>query len=309
MTEIENSSGYKVNVLMSTYNGEKYLKEQIDSILKQKNVIVKLYIRDDGSKDSTLHILDRYKEQYPDNIIIFSGDNIGFANSFMYLVHKCEHNDFYAFADQDDIWEQNKLEVAIKMIDQKIPLLYASNLQVFDTVENRNYLMYSLETFENEKVRMEKYCYLCNPYGCTMVWNEALQEEILKREKPDKQTHDIWINLIAHYTGKMILDPNSYINYRVHGNNACGATPKSVINKIKKYYKFYFIDKKSLHISLSCQSIEKYFRDKSDIYINVFANYKKNFLNKIKAINYVSKLHISKEARQKYNILILFNKF
>ena len=309
MTEIENSLGYKVNVLMSTYNGEKYLKEQIDSILKQKNVTVKLYIRDDGSKDSTLNILDRYKEQYPDNIIIFSGDNIGFANSFMYLVHKCEHNDFYAFADQDDIWEQNKLEVAIKMIDQKVPLLYASNLQVFDTVENRNYLMYSLESFKNEKARMEKYCYLCNPYGCTMVWNEALQEEILKREKPDKQTHDIWINLIAHYTGKMILDPNSYIHYRVHGNNACGATPKSIINKIRKYLKFYFIDNKSLNISLSCQSIERYFKNKSNKYIYYFSNYKKSIGLKVMALINIKKLKINKNSISKYRLLILFNKF
>lgn len=309
MVEMDKNIGYKINVLMSTYNGEKYIREQINSILKQKNVLVKLYVRDDGSNDSTINILNEYKDNYPDNIFIFSGSNIGFANSFMYLVKNCDQNDFYAFADQDDVWEENKLEAAIKMIDQRTPLLYVSNLQVFDTVENRKYMMYPLESFKAEKERMNKYCFLCNPYGCTMVWNSALQKEILKREKPKKQTHDVWINLIAHYTGKMIFDPNSYIHYRVHGNNACGATPKSAINKIKKYYKFYFIDKKSLHISLSCQSIEKYFKNESNNYIYNFANYKKNIVYKIRALKNVEQLSVPIYAKRKYRILILFNKF
>lgn len=299
----------KVNVLLSAYNGELYIEEQIDSILKQENVDIHLYVRDDGSSDSTILIIDKLVKQYKDKIELIKGENLGFANSFMYLVDICSEADYYAFADQDDIWKPNKLIVAIKNICVDFPMLYASNLNIFNMVENRNYMLYT-ETQKDEVLyNMEHYCYMFNPYGCTMVWNNALQSELKKYKKPKEQTHDVWVNIIAHYTGKMYFDFNSYINYRVHGKNACGVTPNSIIKKIKKYFHFYFIKNKSLHISCSCQIIDKLFKDKTNKYIHNFASYKKSFINRMKAFYYIGNLNISKSAKNKYRLLIIFGKF
>lgn len=93
----------KVIVLMSTYNGEKYLKEQIDSILNQVKVEVFLMIRDDGSSDNTIAILKEYERQNR-NIKIIKGKNIGVGNSFMQLLYNSAEAEYYAFADQDDVW-------------------------------------------------------------------------------------------------------------------------------------------------------------------------------------------------------------
>ena len=104
-----------VSVLMSTYNGEKYIREQIESILNQKKVKVHLLIRDDGSQDSTIEIVKEYANKYP-NVSVYAGKNIGIGNSFMELLRNAPEADYYAFADQDDVWLDGKLERAIELI-------------------------------------------------------------------------------------------------------------------------------------------------------------------------------------------------
>lgn len=118
-----------VQVVMSTYNGEKYLKEQIDSILSQEGVDVRLYIRDDGSSDRTTDILASYQEHK--NVKIEKGNNLGFAKSFLTALDECDEADYYAFSDQDDVWEKDKLSTAIEILEeesQSTPLLYCSAL-------------------------------------------------------------------------------------------------------------------------------------------------------------------------------------
>ena len=106
-----------INVLMSCYNGEKYFDEQIASILNQKTTRkIELYIRDDGSKDSTKEVLRKY-EAY-ENIHINLAENTGVVKSFIDLLSYCEEADYYAFADQDDIWFEDKLEKAMNGISE-----------------------------------------------------------------------------------------------------------------------------------------------------------------------------------------------
>lgn len=90
---------------MSTYNGENYLKEQLDSIFNQKEVEINLFIRDDGSMDNTVDIVKEYMVKYPNKINLIEGNNIGFANSFYYLVKINPKYEYYALSDQDDIWD------------------------------------------------------------------------------------------------------------------------------------------------------------------------------------------------------------
>ena len=99
---------HTVQVLMSTYNGERYIRRQIDSIMAQTGVEVYLLIRDDGSEDSTVSIIQEYVEQYPDRIQIVIGKNIGWKKSFIQLLRMAGNFDYYAFADQDDYWFPDK---------------------------------------------------------------------------------------------------------------------------------------------------------------------------------------------------------
>lgn len=133
----------KVQVLLSTYNGEKYLKEQIESILKQKEVDIHLLVRDDGSSDSTIKILEEISNKNK-KITFYKGKNIGPARSFMELLKKSEEADYYSFADQDDIWEENKIISAInKLKNTNEPELYLSALGIVNE---------KLENIETKKV-------------------------------------------------------------------------------------------------------------------------------------------------------------
>ncbi|HOV15546.1 MAG TPA: glycosyltransferase, partial [Spirochaetota bacterium] len=124
----------KINILMSTYNGEKYLKEQLDSLLNQTYKNIKIYIRDDGSSDNTLNILKEYNKE--NKINLFVGENIGFVKSFFWLIKNSDNADYYSFSDQDDVWFPGKLEKAINLLnkyDSQIPTLYFSNFDYYDS--------------------------------------------------------------------------------------------------------------------------------------------------------------------------------
>ena len=140
-----------VAVIMSTYNGEKYLGEQIDSILNQKDLEVTLFVRDDGSSDGTKNILEKYAR---DNgkIHINFGVNAGVGNSFMNALYSVPDTfDYYAFADQDDIWLENKLFQAVKALQESGKMLYASNQENTDKDGNSLGLRYKEDALINQK--------------------------------------------------------------------------------------------------------------------------------------------------------------
>ena len=112
-----------VIVLLSTYNGERYLRQQIDSLLNQKNVSLRILARDDGSNDATMSILKEYADKH-DIFSYYQGENCGPAKSFLDLISKAEKADYYALCDQDDIWEINHLEVLLSNIGDKSFLKY-----------------------------------------------------------------------------------------------------------------------------------------------------------------------------------------
>ena len=121
----EGGAMYRVAVLMSTYNGERYLKEQIDSILDQEGVDTALYIRDDESADQTVQIIEEYRKKYPGKIHLLKGRNKGPGRSFMELVYKVPDDyDYYAYSDQDDIWLTDKLEEGIRFLNESGKELY-----------------------------------------------------------------------------------------------------------------------------------------------------------------------------------------
>ena len=218
----------KVAILMSTYNGERYLSEQIDSILSQEGVEVTLYIRDDGSSDGTIGIVKEYAQNYQ-NIILTIGKNIGVGNSFMQLVYDCSDDfDYYAFSDQDDIWLKDKLKVAIDSIKQKnMPALYASNQMLVD--ENGKQISLRYPKDYDMQNPLEAQFQINRISGCTFVFNKELKtvlSEPVRRPTKGllrKRIHDVWVSNVASLYDGIIYDSNAYIQYRQHENNVVGA--------------------------------------------------------------------------------------
>jgi rhamnosyltransferase len=230
----------KVVVLMSTYNGEKYLVEQIDSILNQKDIIVKLLIRDDGSSDTTLNLLDNYSTN--PNVSIIKGENLGYTKSFLSLLYQANKADYYAFADQDDIWDNNKIASAISIIE-KNNVLYASNLRVVD--ENKSFI--GIKKFKNYRVNLGSQISRNRLSGCTMVFSYEIKHKMDKiipkilDNSYIKYSHDGWV-LINHIIsgGSIYVDDNAYISYRRHSNSVT-LINKGILARIKSEFKIAFI--------------------------------------------------------------------
>ena len=207
-------------VLMSTYNGEKYVREQLDSIIDQSGPInLSILIRDDGSSDNTQVILDEYCNRY-NNITWYSGKNLGPGQSFMDLIYHVSGYDYYAFADQDDYWFSEKMFEAIKQFnnDNKTPMLYFSSKIIVD----KNLKPTGQQDLNIKHVDLGAALINKKASGCTMVFNDELLC-LLKRYHQDLFMHDAWVYVLAAALGKVIYDKNSYILYRQHGDNTVGA--------------------------------------------------------------------------------------
>lgn len=228
-----------VCVMMSTYNGELYLKEQLDSILHQKNVKLEIYVRDDKSSDRTVEILRQYECIYHNIHLIESNQNLGPANSFMELLYNLLPSyEYYSFADQDDIWDEDKLIQAVRLLEkeqQNQALLYCSNQMLFinGVQTNLRFREYPNYSFVNT---------LCGNSisGCTMVFNKILYEYLInKKHRPSQKIlnlrmHDVWVLLVAEVIGKVVYDPRSFINYRIHESNTVGINTQRFAYKLKK---------------------------------------------------------------------------
>lgn len=223
-----------VAVLMSTYNGENFVEEQILSILSQKNVVLSLFIRDDGSTDNTIEILKKIKSSQIK--MIYQGENLGYGKSFFELVKKVPQNfDYYAFSDQDDYWDSRKMFNAIVKLEgmSEKRKLYFSNLNIVDNdlnfIEEKN--------FKNMTISLGSAFVRNRTAGCTYVFNKKLLEtaKSFPVEKFSKRVeHDAIIYKICLATnGGVYYDNNSFIKYRQHDHNVTG-TNQGVKKRIKK---------------------------------------------------------------------------
>lgn len=211
----------QVNVLVSTYNGEQYIKEQLESIFAQTYKNIKVYVRDDGSTDHTCQILEQYERRQ--QIILIKGKNVGYGQSFMYLLDVASDGDFWAFSDQDDKWEPEKLEKAVNYLKEKkqdCPLLYCHAYYITDKDLN----ITGTENSTQDKYSFQKAITECVHMGFASVINSSLRECMLRGKGYDLISHDWWAEMIAMEFGHVYSD--SYIGAKhrrlensVSGNN------------------------------------------------------------------------------------------
>ena len=229
-----------VTVLLSTYNGEKYLKAQLDSLIAQKNVSLNILVRDDGSSDSTIDILKKYKEKGFLNW--YTGNNKKTAMSFYDLMLHAPKSDYYAFCDQDDVWLEDKLYIAIEKLnkfDDKYPCLYYGTPRLVDSnlcnIKNPKSSYHCMKKFSQSIINS-------NATGCTMVFNNCLLKIVTEKKPLYIDMHDSWIHKVCIISGgNLVFDEDVHILYRQHSNNVIGIN-KSFTNVVRK--KFNSLTKK-----------------------------------------------------------------
>ena len=229
-----------VSVLLSTYNGEKYVKELLDSLHNQYGINLTIVVRDDGSKDNTPKILQEYKDKGIIDILIL-GENVGFQKSFHKLLEAAPKSDYYAFSDQDDIWDPDKVLTGVETLkneDHSLPLLYWCSFRSMDK-NGKIYKLYSSRTQFTEGVDpLIKNINTNDIRGCTCVFNQVSLDMMLELGLDGYRYHDWMIQIIASMFGKEIYDMYPHISYRCHENN-CFGPAKANIDALKRVIKFY----------------------------------------------------------------------
>ena len=217
----------KIDVLMATYNGEKYLKEQIDSILNQTYSNIRLVISDDCSTDGTRDILKEYEKNDERINVFYQEKNLGYVKNFEFLLKQVE-NDVYALSDQDDVWMADKIERTYnKLVDTNSDLVFTDleivneKLETIHTSYN-DFMKFSRKIKENKDSYLMEYLYN-TVTGCTLMSKKSFLDKILPIPTDSKYViHDSWIGLVVSLYGKVEYLDEQTIKYRQHGTNQVG---------------------------------------------------------------------------------------
>lgn len=279
----------RIDILMATYNGEKYLVEQLDSIINQTYHNWNLLIRDDNSTDKTLEIIQNYhKKDKRIKILKDNKGNLGIVRNFEELL-KSSESEFIMFSDQDDIWVENKLDMYLKMIEKikNKGFMIHSDAILFD--KNKSNIL--KDTFISKKAinrGLENVFFNYFVQGATILISKEIKNFILPFPK-EVYLHDRYIHLISELFFERIFVNKALIYYRQHGDNQIGAknTIRELLSKryfderdrqlikviYNKYGRLLTDDKKKL--------IEEYFKitDIEKNRFNRFLNLKKSKIN------------------------------
>ena len=235
-----------VEILLSTYNGEKYLNAQLDSILQQDYANWKLVIRDDGSKDATLSVIAEYVSKYPDKINLYkdTDGNLGFSNSFTKLL-KQSTADYVMYCDQDDYWLPNKISTMLAvMLEQEVLLptkahVVFSDLQVADDALDIIAPSFLKRMHYVSGAGMQIFFLKNYVPGCNILFNRKLVQQAMKTENIIN-LHDHWLLMVCGAVGKLTFIDKPLMKYRMHDANTIGFLQPNV--SFFKQIKLFFAD-------------------------------------------------------------------
>lgn len=220
-----------ISILLASYNGERFIKEQIESLLGQTNQEFRLFICDDKSSDNTFEIISSYAVKYPDKIFIKQNSKNTGGAKYNFINMMIEYKDDHVMlCDQDDIWLPDKIETTLKKIyemeavyGKSTPLLVHSDLTVVDEelrVISDSFMKTIMADYS--KTSLNSLITQNTLTGCTAMYNRALAELITA--KPEYMImHDWWLMLTAAAFGQIGTVNEPVILYRQHGNNEVGA--------------------------------------------------------------------------------------
>lgn len=289
--------------MLSTYNGEKYLREQLDSFVEQSCFEqVKVLIRDDGSTDDTIKILEEYREKYGFEVLY--GENLGVNGSYEVLLHSCDQEcQYFAFSDQDDVWLPDKLAVAISKLekcDETLPIMFFSLSRITD--EKLNPIGISQEpicgvSFYNAMVQN-----VCP--GHTQVFNRTVLRFLQGTNYEEINVMDWWIYLIASGLGQVIYEPRCTVLHRQHGENAVGYE----MNSIKKFFARVrrVLTQNSTKLTLQLECFRRNFRNLLSVEyrgeLDAFLDSQKTFFSRL---SYIGQSKIFRQAKMENIYLYL----
>ncbi len=222
-----------VAIVMATYNGEKYVGEQIESILASTYRDIELYICDDGSADGTVNILRSYEIQHPDKVHVVQNErNLGHVMNFIHALSRTT-TDYVMFCDQDDVWKKNKVEITLTrmrhmeaQLGRELPVAVFTDATVVDkNLEVLNPSFFCSGHLNPCKTDLPHLLMENKLIGCTVMVNSALRKKLQSRPMPQHaRYHDWWLALIASAFGKIGYVRESTLLYRQHGGNVVGDT-------------------------------------------------------------------------------------
>lgn len=289
----------KIAVLLASYNGEKYIRTQIDSILNQElDSDLLLVVRDDGSSDGTVAIL---KEEYGrDNVVLLSGNNIGSVASFFELL-KYAHNNlkdyqYFALADQDDRWDLDKLQVGINSIrnqGKSQPYLYACSSRLVDDTLN------PINQPKPKRKKIDFYNSIIQNFlpGHTYVMNRELLELVFDADPSRIYVHDAYILNVAVLSNGLIFDDTPHADYRQHQGNQLGATNKylSWITARWKRLKHGDGKKYTTQIEYICEKFNHLMNNEQKKELELFFDSRNSFIKRLRYIRN-TKLYRQKQS-------------
>lgn len=223
-------NNHDVTVIISTYNGEKYIERQLNSIFTQEGVSVNVFIRDDHSKDNTINIINTYQKNNPNyNITVMNGENEGYAKSFWDALRICGNTSYYAFSDQDDVWKKDKLIKCIQAMEK-------------DTFEGAKLSYCGMIRSDINLKELDKQIKILKPeeltkgitltktynYGAATVINHVARELICRcwPEVPNLP-HDTWIGTVCYWFGKVYYVEEALYFWIRYNSSVTGAGTKN----------------------------------------------------------------------------------
>lgn len=298
----------KIAVLMSSYNGEKYIREQIESILAQKDVDITLYVRDDGSTDDTVGIIRSYLKNGNVKLLV-DGKNLRPGLSFLTLLKKVVKSeteyDYFAFADQDDIWLDEKLISAVEMIkESEKPALYCSNQFLYKNGQNEG-----LRFTDEPDLSLLGHVSNNDIYGCTMVFDYSIGKKVVESPIPsksylDSRCHDSWVFIVSLIFGNVFYDSRSYILYRIHESNTVGIKERTLSQRVRRFFKG---DIRNIRQECAKLILDVFptvdFPDRC--YVEKIAYYKKSFRNRISLMLNTNKCKGRRERKFDYILKVI----
>ena len=290
---------HTVMVVLATYNGEKYLREQLDSLLAQKGVNVSILVRDDGSKDGTTEILNEYQGE--GLLTWYAGEHLNVQKGYLDLLRHAGETDYYAFCDQDDVWDVDKLLIAVTELDelpQDKPAMYYCGQRLVD----ENLKLISIHKIASDRSDHTNFL-ISNVAGCTAVFNKKLVDAVNKANPDFILMHDSWLfKICLALGGSYYADSSAHINYRQHGNNVAGLNSglKGKIKQAMRYINAFEIQKQCAELlnQYSDSMTEEY-----KIFTTMVVDYRRN---KRKLLNEIDFKNNGLNSIVK--IKILFNK-
>lgn len=220
----------EIHIVLATYNGEKYIREQLDSLLENDFKDIYIEVCDDGSSDGTVQIVKEYVERYNCIGLHENEKNLGYAMNFLEGIRRSS-SPYIMLCDQDDIWHRDKIQKTYERMKQlekentdQIPLMVFTDAMNFDSGDGRELGSFhksshlDVRKLDTAHLFMENKC-----IGCTVMINKAVQS-YLKVLPEEIRVHDWWLALICSHFGKFSYIQETTLHYRQHSGNMIGGS-------------------------------------------------------------------------------------